>query len=117
VRLWARGDLRIPSENEPEPDEHLNDAFAAFGLAPDPEEELVLEEEFFLWPENVPAFNLWLEVQTQWHSDSGTRTGLDYTGVETCIKHMPVKKKERPWYFAAVRAMERAALTEWTKER
>lgn len=115
MRLWARGDLRIPSDSDPEPARQLNAAAALLGLTV--EEELELEEECYMWPENILAFNLWLSVQTQWHTDTGVRTGLNYPGVETCTKHMPIPKKERSWYFAAIQSMERAALEEWSKER
>jgi hypothetical protein len=107
--------LRIPGGDEPEPETYLNDAFAAFGLVP--EADLQVEEEFHLWPENVAVFNLWLSIQTQWHSDSGTRTGLDYPGVEICIRNMAVPKNERQRHFAAIQAMERAALDEWAQHR
>jgi len=60
---------------------------------------------------------LWLAVQTQWHTDNGHRTGLDYPGIEVCIRNAGFRKKDRPWYFAAIQAMERAALDEWSKER
>lgn len=115
MRLWARGDLRIPGPGQSAPEQHVNKAAAAFGLVL--EESVVLEEECFLWPENVLAFNLWLSVQTQWHTDNGMRVGLDYPGVDTCIRHMPIRKKQRAEYFAAVQSMERAALDEWDKER
>jgi hypothetical protein len=60
---------------------------------------------------------LWLEVQTQWRTDNGLRTGLDHTSVDINIRYLPVPKKEKPWYFAAIRAMERAALDEWARDR
>lgn len=82
-----------------------------------PEVEVEVEDDYFLWPENAPAFNLWLSVQTQWETDNGVRTGLRYPGVEVCIKYAEIKKKDRPWYFAVVQEMERAALGEWSKER
>lgn len=115
MRLWARGNLRIPSDTDVEPERQLDDAFVAFGLIP--EEEIEVEEECYIWPENVLAFNLWLSVQTQWHTDTGLRTGLNYPGVETCVRHMPIPKKKRAWYFAAIQSMERAALEEWADER
>ncbi|KQZ34300.1 DUF1799 domain-containing protein [Massilia sp. Root1485] len=115
MRLWARGDLRIPSDSDVEPKRQLEDAFAAFGLTL--EEEVELEEDCYIWPENVMAFNLWLSVQTQWLTDTGVRIGLNYPGVETCLRHMPIPKNERTWYFAAVQTMERAALEEWAEER
>jgi hypothetical protein len=127
VRIWARGDLRIPAgegkEPEPEPGEHINKAFAAFGLVL--EEPIVLEEEFFLWPENVTGFNFWLSVQTQWKWVSRPigmggaipfRTGLDYPGVDICLRQLDASKKEKRWYFSALQAMERSALDEWNKE-
>lgn len=90
------------------------------------EEDLVLEEEFFLWPENVTAFNLWISVQTQWRWTSipvgmggmmPVRTGLDYQGVDICLRHLAAPKKEKRWYFGALQAMERTALDEWAKDR
>jgi hypothetical protein len=82
-----------------------------------PEAQLELEDDFFLWPENVAAFNLWLSVQTQWHTDSGRRTGLNYPGVDICLRHMAAPKQEKQWHFHAIQAMERAALDEWSRER
>lgn len=120
----ACGDLRIPGPDDLAPEQHVNQAAKAFGLVI--EEGLLLEEDFFLWPENVAAFNFWLSVQTQWKWTSvpagmgGTRawrTGLDYQGVDVCLRYLDAKKKDKRWYFGAVRAMERAALDEWAKER
>jgi hypothetical protein len=79
--------------------------------------QLDLEEDFFLWPENVAAFNLWRSVQTQWNTDFGRRTGLNYPGVQICINNMAPPKKERQWYFAAIQAMEHAALDEWSRKQ
>lgn len=115
MRLWARGDLRIPDADEPEPEAYLNKAFQAFGLVF--EDELEIEEEYRLWPENVRSFNLWLSLQTQWRSDNGYRTGLDYSGVEICIKNFGIPKKQRWEYFLTVQAMERVALDEWAAKR
>lgn len=115
MRLWARGDLRIPDPDEPEPEVFLDDAFKAFKLVP--EGDLDVEEAYALWPENIRAFNLWLSVQTQWHTDSGYRTGLDYQGVEICIRNFGIPRKLRSEYFLTLQALERAALDEWDKKR
>jgi hypothetical protein len=45
------------------------------------------------------------------------RTGLNYAGVDMCIRYLAAPKKEKQWYFHAIQAMERAALDEWAKER
>jgi hypothetical protein len=92
----------------------VNEAAKAFGLVI--VEELELEDDFFLWPENVAAFNLWLSVQTQWRTDNGYRTGLDYPGVDMCLRYLDAPKKEKRWYFTALQAMERAALEEWSRQ-
>jgi hypothetical protein len=115
VRLWARGNLRIPGPEQPAPEAHLDEAFAAFGLVP--EEAPVLEDDFFLWPENVAGFNLWLAIQTQWLSDMGSRTGLNYPGVDIVLRHLDAPKKEKRSYFATIQVLERAALEEWSRER
>jgi hypothetical protein len=81
------------------------------------EGSLPVEEEFFLWPENEPVWDLWLWVQTQWRSDGGTRTGLDYQGVQIAINNRPIPKKDKPGYFRALQAMECAALDEWFNQR
>lgn len=116
MRLWARGNLRFPGSDEAAPEVYLNAALAAFGL--EAEEQLQVEEEYFLWPENVAAINLWLSVQTQWYTDGGCRTGLNYPGVQICIDNMAaVPKRERAKYFHMLQAMERAALDEWSQGR
>lgn len=115
MRLWARGKLRIPGPEQPEPETHLNEAFAAFGLVPEVQPDL--EDEFYLWPENVAGFNLWLSIQTQWRSDMGTRTGLDYSGVDIALRYLDATKQEKRSYFATMKVLERAALDEWSKER
>jgi len=90
-------------------------AFAAFGLKV--EGELELEEEFYLWPENLPMFNFWLAVQTQWIWEEGRRMGLNYAGVEARLRHWPVAKKERTHFFELVGALESECLQAWSDER
>lgn len=113
----ALGVLRFPSESESEPEEGdaIADAFAAFGLVP--EGELDLEDDFYLWPENLPVFNFWLAVQTQWIWHEGQRTGMNYAGVEARLKHWPVKKKQRETYFQLVGALEGECLQAWAEAR
>lgn len=77
----------------------------------------IVEQEFHLWPENVPTFNLWLSVQTQWVIGMNGRTGLDYSGVEVCMRLHQVRKKEQRKIFVGLQAMEQASLDEWLKKR
>lgn len=113
--MLARGELRFPDSDEPAPEDAIADALAAVGLRM--ESTLAAEEEFYLWPENVPTFNLWLAVQTQWHAGMNGRTGLDYAGVDVCMRLHQVRKKEQREMFVGLQAMEQAALDEWSKKR
>jgi hypothetical protein len=77
----------------------------------------VIEEDFHLWPDNVATFKLWLSVQTQWVIGMNGRTGLEYAGVEACMRLHQVRKKEQREMFIGLQAMEHAALDEWSKKR
>jgi hypothetical protein len=78
---------------------------------------VLVDEEFYLWPENLPAFNIWMAIQTQWMVSEGYRTGLNYPGVETYLNICQVPKRDRLALFQKLQAMEGAALSEWSKNR
>lgn len=111
----ARGHLRFPDTGQPEPDDAVTDALAAFGL--ETQDAVPADDDFYLWPENVAIFNLWLAVQTQWNTDTGQRTGLDYAGVVACMGVMQLRKKDRQEHFYCLQQMERATLDEWSKKQ
>ncbi len=112
--MLARGELRFPDSDEASPEDAIADALAAIGLRA--ESGMAAEEEFYLWPDNVAAFNLWLSIQTQWVIGMNGRTGLDYPGVEVCMRLHQVHKKEQREMFVGLQAMEHAALDEWSKK-
>lgn len=73
-----------------------------------------------LWPCNVPAWNAWCAVSTQWRSAGldGMRTGLDYTAVLATLRHgLGLGSNAIGGVFASLRAMEQAALEEWRAAR
>lgn len=76
------------------------------------------EDAFYLWPENLPAFELWAELQTQWRVGVQGPTGLDYAGVAAHLRHArrlrPRALRER---WAQLRAMEQGALQGWAEKR
>lgn len=117
----ARGRLRFPTAADacPKPDEEIADALAGFGLVmeADEDEDEPVEDEFFLWPENVPPFELWLSVQTQWVIGMNGPAGLNYAGVHACMSLQGVKKKKQAGYFAAIQSMESAMLDELSQAR
>lgn len=74
-------------------------------------------QEFCLWPEHVPAFELWVAAQTQWRSGMAGATGLDYGGIEALMRLRGVARAERSERFAELQVMERAALAAWQEKR
>ena len=103
--------LAIDEDDESEPEDQVGNALAAFGLSL--EGDLQLEDEYFLWPENLRCFQFWLRIQTQWVSNpNGGRDGLNYGGVESCFRLSGLKRKRRVEYFPLIQAMEIAVLNE-----
>jgi hypothetical protein len=114
ARLWARGDIQ-PEQEHAKDQAGLDEQFAFFGLEP---EGPVLEERepFYLWPENLAAWTLFMAVQTQWRSGMGGRDGLDYAGVHIVIDQHRAWRTRRRRIFAGVQIMERACLQAWAEQ-
>lgn len=70
-----------------------------------------------LWPELVPALNLWFAVQTQWRHGWGGPTGLDYAGVRASPAFRALDRAQREPAFADLCIMERAAILAWAERR
>lgn len=120
ARLLARGELHFTSKGGGnEPDQDLVKTLAALGLEAEPAELAAFVEDppFHLWPEHVPALDLWGRVQTQWRMGFDGATGLDYAGVEVVMRRHGVPRGERDERFAELQVMERAALAAWSEKR
>jgi len=115
VRLLARGQIEFGDKGREE-QSHADDALAMLGLTVDGSAEPD-EEEFWLWPESEEAFDLWLSIQTQWSVGMGGATGLNYPGVEACMRLRGLKKKSRQKLFLPIQMMERVCLEEWARQR
>jgi len=116
ARLLARGQLQFDDEEPAAQEDEIDHALALLGLYV--EGGLTLDaDEFWLWPENEPAFLFWMSLQTQWHVGMAGPTGLNYQGVEICMRRRGVRPSERDRMFDLVQVMERAALDEWAKAR
>lgn len=72
---------------------------------------------FHLWPEHVPAIELWGAVQTQWRHGFNGPTGLDYAGVRIVIAQRPKWRRRGRRLFGELQIMERATLEEWARRR
>ena len=75
------------------------------------------ERQLWLWPDNRPAWELWLAVQTQWRVGLGGATGLDYSAVAAVMHMQGTPRKERSELLALLRVMEAEVLEVWGKER
>ena len=93
---------------------------AAFGLVEDAPADppATPTDVVWLWPCNVRTWNLWLRLQTQWRVGANGRDGLDYQGVSAYLREVErIKPRHFAATFAALQAMEWAALDEWAKQR
>jgi hypothetical protein len=72
-----------PIETQAEEDARLTEEARALGFEYTPQKRPQEEEPVCLiWSENLPAFELWARVFTQWRTDpEGRRNGLDYAAV------------------------------------
>lgn len=111
----ARGQIEFEGAGHAEV-EHANDALAALGLQVDGD-LVTQQDEYWLWPENDEAFGFWLSIQTQWNAGMGGATGLNYPGVEVCLRLRGLRKKVRQHMFLLIQMMERACLEEWARQR
>lgn len=69
------------------------------------------EEPAYLWPCNVPAWNAWCQVQTQWrYSGMGGRTGLCYADVLAHLGTLGLCAEDHRDIYAGIRAAELATL-------
>ena len=75
------------------------------------------DEPIYLWPCNVPAWNHWWAVQSQWRSGMAGRDGLDYAGVRAYLDEAGLCGDERRDIFKAIRAAEQASLEAWAQQR
>lgn len=111
----ARGELRFGDEAG-KAERHVNEALAAFGLVA-VDDQVLQQDEYWLWPENEEAFALWIGLQTQWNVGMAGAVGLNYPGVETCMRMRDIACKKRAELFAMVQLMEQACLEEWAAKR
>lgn len=115
ARLMACGDLHGEEDAAADLAE-VDEALAAFGLVADwSARGAPLVDTFCLWPENLPALNLFNDVQTQWKVGPLGPTGLDYPGVRASPAFNRIAPSEREQVFEGACVMERAYLAALTK--
>jgi hypothetical protein len=72
--------------------------------------EEVSEPPVLLWPDVVPAVNVFQAMATQWRCGAFGRTGLDYSAIPTVFRLLGLPKKEWSEVFDDLRTMEGEAL-------
>lgn len=121
ARIQARGQLHIPTPDQANDQQvEIDEALAAVGLvAVDAQGNTPSPDLAYLWPCNLPIFNAWQRIQTQWRTGGmGQRTGLDYAGVLAYLRDASgIHPRRQAEIFAGIQAMEFAALDEMDKHK
>ena len=63
-----------------------------------------------IWPDNLAAVNVFIAMTTQWRSNMGGPTGLDYGALPVVMRLAGVPLAERAGVFESIRILEDAAL-------
>jgi len=64
-----------------------------------------------VWPENMPAINLFSAISTQWRTGGmGGVSGLDYNVLFARMERMKLSEQDYEWMFDDIRAIEAEAL-------
>lgn len=74
------------------------------------------EETAEIWPENWPAFSLFLQLGTQWRVGVAGRTGLDYLPLFALMDRQGLTGDAWQETFDDIRALEEAALDAMRKQ-
>lgn len=132
MRLWALGKL----DTDPPPSQQddrfsddarvdgLDESAALFGLRVVGAARESAADVFWLWPETVPYWVAWHQVQTQWRWIAGMasahRVGLDYAGVSARLQASGWRHRRGRSLRAAMEAIaeaEREALDAWASKQ
>lgn len=79
---------------------------AAYGLVLDDLDSA----EFGVWPDNLPAVNVLVAMNTQWRTGYGGATGLDYNVLPSVFSLVGIPRGDWPDTFECVRVLESEAL-------
>ena len=117
---WASGQLdTTQDDDDDDTTQPITTALAAWGLQADATQPVRPDEKvFYLWPDCLPAWGLWLRIQTHWRVGMQGREGLATADLCAYLRDV---ERIRPRDFAAtyrcLQAMETASLKEWAKQR
>jgi hypothetical protein len=69
-----------------------------------------------IWPDNLPAVNVFIAMQTQWRVGMGGATGLDYGVLPSVMRLTGIPRREHQEVFQSIRILEDAALEQMRKK-
>lgn len=93
-------------------------AAAAFGIPAAEVAALIKAEpdQCLIWPENLPAAQLFAKLLTQWRVGMGGLVGLDYAAVPLAGQCLGLRRGALRRALAGVQVMEAEALA-WAREQ
>lgn len=79
------------------------------------------EDDFEVWPENMPAIRLFSGISTQWRTAITPKgiiipIGLDYNVLFCRLDRLKLSDQEYEWMFNDIRAIESVAISEMNKK-
>lgn len=63
-----------------------------------------------MWPDNLPAINVLIAMNTQWRTGGFGATGLDYSALPAVMRLVGVPRAEQADTFECLRVLESEAL-------
>ena len=69
------------------------------------------EEPAEVWPENMPAIQLFSSIATQWRVGMNGPSGLDYNVLFSRMDRMKLADQDYDWLFSDIRVIESEALS------
>lgn len=80
-------------------------------------DDYVDESVAWVWPCNVPAVNLFVELSTQWRVGPGGPYGLDYSVLYQALDRMNISPDESRKLIDDIRILEDSALEQMRKDQ
>lgn len=80
-----------------------------FGLRP---EDVEMDPEILVWPDNWDAVLLFQRLSTQWSHGFNGPTGLNYNVIQRVARMLEMKVDSWPELFGQIQTLEHAALAQ-----
>lgn len=65
-----------------------------------------------IWPDNLPAVNVFTRMRGQWLMGPGGPYGMNYQSLESVLRMLGIPRKQWPALFDDVMSLEEGALEE-----